>query len=180
MAYYTGMRKSEILGLTWDQIDMRERKITLRPYETKNNEPRIIFMGEELFKSIKFQESLRKHMFPRCPWVFWGSNGEKIRDFNNAWRRACKKSGLIGKLFHDFRRTAVRNMVRAEVPEKVAMLISGHKTRSVFDRYNIVNENDLKIVAGKLQKYFHHNSITIGELQPITGHHTTDRSTLLH
>ena len=89
-----------------------------------------------------------------CPWVFNRSNrkvkGKRITTFIKAFRAACTKAGCPGRIPHDLRRTAVRNLVRAGVPERVAMQMTGHKTRSVFERYNIVSECDLIEAAKKL------------------------------
>lgn len=148
-AYFSGWRKSEILTLKWNQVNLRDGIVRLEPGETKNSEGRTLYMEPELLDLLK---GLHKNRRMDCLLVF-NDNGKMIGDFRKSWRSNCTAVGKSGLLFHDLRRSAIRNMVRAGISERVAMTISGHKTRSVFDRYNIVSEDDLKEAAVKRQKF---------------------------
>ena len=148
-AYYTGWRRSEILNLTWDKVNIKEAIIRLNPGESKNKKGREIYLTGELLSEMR---SLHSKRTLGCSYVF-NHNGGHIKGFYKIWNPICKKLGLAGKLLHDFRRTAVRNLIRSGVNETVAMRITGHRTRNVFDRYNIVSSQDLKEAAIKHQSF---------------------------
>jgi integrase len=161
-AYTYGWRKSEILGLTWDRVDFAAGTVRLDPGTTKNRDGRTVILTADLRRILLEQwekaralvlkrnpEAAPRDVREATPWVFH-RDGDRIKDFRGAWATACKTAGLVGRIPHDFRRTAVRNMVRAGIPERVAMQISGHKTRSIFDRYDIVSEGDLRAAAERL------------------------------
>ena len=153
-AYKTGWRVSEISKLTWDQVDLDQGIAWLEVGETKNDEGRTIYLDKELKEIFQQQWETRKKKRLAVPYVFNNEDGtDRVMDFRKSWKSACKEADIGESFFHDFRRTAVRNMVRAGVPERVAMMVSGHKTRSVFERYNIVSDTDLRLAAQKQETY---------------------------
>jgi integrase len=158
---YGWRMQSEILTLERRHIDLDAAEgmgtLCLDPGATKNDDARSVVLTPTLRAAI-VEQLQRLDAFQRAsgvitPWLFVHTEGtlrgKRVKDFTRAWRTACRKAGVPGRLRHDFRRTAVRGMVNAGVPEKVAMEISGHRTRSVFDRYHIVSQAD-HVRAAKL------------------------------
>jgi integrase len=148
-AYWSGWRKSEISNLEWREVDLSDGVISLDPNRSKTGHGRILPLTGPLREVLERRRALRT---PQCRLVFH-RDSEPIGDWRKAWRHACRDAGLTGKRFHDFRRTAARNFIRAGVPERVAMELLGHRTRSVFDRYNIVSVEDRKEAAKRLATY---------------------------
>ena len=143
--YRTGCRLGEALQIEWSQVDLKTGMVRLAGDQAKTGEPRTIPLPIALVEMLEAQKSNEGPVFV-------------VGNFRKAWISACKKAGLgtvekgpqnggygvyTGLIVHDLRRSAVRNYVRAGIPEVVAMKISGHKTRSVFERYNIVSTADL-------------------------------------
>ena len=130
------------------QVDLLNNTICLYSGETKNDEGRMVALTEECRQLVT---ELRRGKQPE-DFLITRSNGEHVKDFRRAWDLLVKAAGVPGLLFHDLRRSAARNMIRRGVPQKTACKISGHKTDSVFARYNIVNEADIQDAARKIEE----------------------------
>lgn len=151
--YYCGCRIGETLQIDWVQVNLDTRQIRLEPEQTKTDEARVLPLPSVLVNMLKAAK-------PKTGKVFDGTNLRK------EWMTACaacelgRKIEVKGKPYdpryegltlHDLRRSAVRNLRKAGVSETEAMKISGHKTRSVFDRYNIVNTEDVMEAMRKVE-----------------------------
>ncbi|MGA2404858.1 MAG: tyrosine-type recombinase/integrase, partial [Syntrophobacteraceae bacterium] len=147
-------------GSTREYQKRRLRNSTGRACKANlRNNARTVYLDAELKEIFRAQWEARKAGGVLRSYVFLNETGtDKIRDFRGSWDAACIEAKISRRLFHDLRRTSIRNMVRAGIPERVAMMISGHKTRSIFDRYNIVSESDLELAASRQEAYL--NSVT--------------------
>ena len=154
MGYWTGMRRSEITGLTWDKINLKSRVIRLDPEDTKDRESRVIPICKQLYEILKdVPRAIHdNHLF------LW--RGKPITDIRRAIIPACKKAGVVygrfkkgGFIFHDLRHTFNTNMRKAGVAESVIMAITGHSTREMFDRYNRVDDDDTQQAVDQLESF---------------------------
>lgn len=145
LAYSFGFRKAELLTLKVSDVNRLTGTLQLR--DSKNGEPRKVSLTADtrnLLTACITGKGPEESAFTRkC--------GNSVKDFRVTWEKITLAAGIPGLLFHDLRRSAVRNMVRAGIPEVVCMKVSGHKTRNVFDRYNITSERDLADAARKIE-----------------------------
>lgn len=139
-AFVSGWRRAEIFSLTWSRVDWSVGAVRLDPGTTKNLEGRAFPFGAHGELRRMFE---RRFLARAGPYVFGRPHGAPVADFRRSWKKACEAAGVVGIVFHDLRRSAVRNMERAGVPRSVAMQLTGHKTESIYKRYAITNEKDL-------------------------------------
>jgi integrase len=147
-ASLTGWRRGELLGLRWEWVNLESREVTLPASHSKNGRARVLALEGGLLAIAKRQRARGVG----AEWVFH-RRGKPIHPstFKKQWKAAREKAGLSEKLFHDFRRTAARNLTAAGVPEQVAMKVTGHVTNSMFRRYSIVTTEDVREALRKVQ-----------------------------
>jgi len=148
--FLTGWRKGEILGLRWGNVNRAEAVIRLEPAQNKGRTVRVLTLQGELAALIDRRWQARKVGQTLALHVFHDAGCQLRSNFRRVWLRACRRAGLGHRWFHSLRRSAARNMSLQGIPEKVIMSIMGHRTRVMFDRYNIVTEADQRAYAKRL------------------------------
>jgi integrase len=161
--YYGGWRKSAARNLEWKEIDLHAQTARLKAIDSKNKEAWVLPLAGRLWEVIQARAKARRL---DCVYVFH-NGGKKIGDFRKVWAAACTRAGLEGTLIHDLRRCAARNLSRAGVREQTAMKITGHKTASMYRRYRIVDEAELREAQEKLQA--HLSEVQTAKVAVLTG-----------
>jgi integrase len=151
-AYYTGMRRGEVLALTWDKVDFKAGFIRLKDADTKTDEARSIPIGRELREVLGHLPVVLDAQGKRVLYVFT-HNGQRVKSIKRVFARVRQQTGITNTVFHDFRHTATTNLRRAGVDALTAMKITGHKTMAVFKRYNTIDEQDLKVAQRQRDTY---------------------------
>jgi integrase len=136
-AYVTGWRFREVFDLAWSEVDLEARTVALPARRAKSKKGRALVLAGDLLALVERRYELRDGR------LLFHHQGRRIMDIRKRWHKATAAAGVPGLLFHDLRRSGVRNLVRAGVDPTIAMRISGHKTRAIFDRYNIIDESDI-------------------------------------
>jgi integrase len=152
-AYLTGWRvMSEVLPLEWRAVDWEAREVRIDPGAAKSGEPRVYPFTDDVEAVLTTQRAERDRLRlagTLVPYVFH-RKGKRIRNFYTAWTAACTAAQIPGRLLHDFRRSAVRNLELRGVPRSTAMAMVGHKTESIYRRYAIVDAGSLRAAAAKI------------------------------
>lgn len=146
--YHLGMRKTALKGLRRDQVDFPARVIRAEQAAGRKKVGRILPIYGDMIPWLEMEMSCWPET-PKCRWILHNA-GASVGEFRKSWATACKGAEVPGLLFHDLRRSAVRNMIRAGLQQSTAMAITGHKTVSVFHRYAITSETDIKAAGEKL------------------------------
>ena len=162
--YYTGMRRGEILHLSWDKVDLKKRIIRLSAQDTKDKEARTIPICDDLMTCLK---RLPRSLNTRQVFLH---RGGPIKDIRGALKSACEKAGIVygrfeenGFVFHDLRHTFNTYMRKAKVPESIIMAVTGHSTRAMFDRYNTVDEEDTRWGVDQMGVYLKNVDQTVDQ-----------------
>jgi integrase len=150
-AFLTAWRKGEVSSLTW--ADVHDGVIRLSAENSKNGEGRSIAVAGELVAILERRKAARLVGGDTLTNLVFHRDGQPIVEFRKAWRSACKRAGFPNAIFHDLRRSGVRQLIRSGCSQTVAMRISGHKTDAMFRRYNITDETDLRDAMLAVEKY---------------------------
>jgi integrase len=154
VGYITGWRRNELLTRQWRHVDLTNGWLRLDPGEGKTGQGRAFPFTSELRTIFEEQRehvrTIERAQGRVIPHVFVHPDGSPIRVFRRPWTTATRAAGVPGRLVHDLRRTAVRNLERAGVPRSAAMKLTGHATESVYRRYAIVDSSMLQDAAVKL------------------------------
>jgi len=158
LALNTGCRKNELLGLSWDRVDLRENRLLLEPEHTKTRKRRAVPLNDEARKAVLGRARFRAEFCPDSLWVFSHKNGERVKYMQNGFQGACKRAGIDNMRVHDLRHTCASWMVQQGVPLMEVRDVLGHSTIEMTERYAHLAPGKLRNAVGVLDRL--HSSYT--------------------